>query len=46
MNCYINLIKNKSTKAEEVISGVLSVGLIGGAGYGIYYAVKKKKGKK
>lgn len=40
------LTVDKSTKAEEVISGVLSVGLIGGAGYGIYYAVKKKKGKK
>lgn len=40
------LTVDKSTKAEEVISGVLSVGLIGGAGYGIYYAVKKKKGRK
>lgn len=40
------LTVDKSTKAEEVISGVLSVGLIGGAGYGIYHAVKKKKGKK
>ena len=40
------LTVDKSTKAEEVISGVLSVGLIGGAGYGIYYAVKKKKAKK
>ena len=33
------LTVDKSTKAEEVISGVLSVGLIGGAGYGIYHAV-------
>lgn len=40
------LTVDKSTKEEEVISGVLSVGLIGGAGYGIYHAVKKKKGKK
>lgn len=40
------LTVDKSTKAEEVISGILSVGLIGGAGYGIYYAVKKKKAKK
>lgn len=40
------LTVDKSTKEEEVISGVLSVGLIGGAGYGIYYAVKKKKAKK
>lgn len=40
------LTVDKSTKAEEVISGVLSIGLIGGAGYGIYYAVKKKKGRK
>ena len=40
------LTVDKSTKAEEVISGVLSIGLIGGAGYGIYHAVKKKKGKK
>lgn len=40
------LTVDKSTKAEEVISGVLSVELIGGAGYGIYHAVKKKKGKK
>lgn len=40
------LTVEKSTKAEEVTSGVLSIGLIGGAGYGIYYAVKKKKGKK
>lgn len=40
------LTVDKSTKAEEVISGILSLGLIGGAGYGIYYAVKKKKAKK
>lgn len=40
------LTVDKSTKAEEVISGMLSLGLIGGAGYGIYYAVKKKKAKK
>lgn len=40
------LTVDKSTKAEEVISGILSLGLIGGAGYRIYYAVKKKKAKK
>lgn len=40
------LTVDKSTKTEEVISGILSLGLIGGAGYGIYYAVKKKKAKK
>lgn len=40
------LTVDKSTKAEEVISGILSLGLIGGAGYRIYYAVKKKNAKK
>lgn len=40
------LTVDKSTKAEEIISVILSIGLIGGAGYGIYHAVKKKKGKK
>ena len=40
------LTVDKSKKTEEVISGILSLGLIGGAGYGIYYAVKKKKAKK
>lgn len=33
----------KYTKGEETISTIISLGIFGGIGYGIYYFVKKKK---
>lgn len=35
---------HKNTQTEETIGIVLSFGIIGGMGYGIYYAIKKVKG--
>lgn len=40
------LIVDKSTKAEEIADGMVSIGVIGGIGYVIYYVTKKKKNNK
>ena len=37
------LTVEKYTKTEEMVNGVISIGVIGGIGYGVYHTVKKKQ---
>lgn len=40
------LTVDKQTKAAEIVSGIITIVLIGGICYGIYYAIKKRKKQK
>lgn len=41
-----NIIINRASKTEDIISTILGLGIVGGSGYGIYYLVKKVKKNK